>query len=105
MRRPTTWSGCEPPVSKCCVPEVAVATAPTSRTVADRWSRSATVVVFFTHGLLFASWTAHIPLIKERLDLTDGALGLALLGAPLGSVTAMLASARLLPKLGSKTMV
>jgi hypothetical protein len=63
------------------------------------------VVVFFTHGLLFASWTAHIPLIKEHLDLTDGALGLALLGAPLGSVSAMLVSARLLPRFGSQAMV
>ena len=105
MHRRTTWTGCEPPASKSCVSEVAVATAPPSRAVADRGSRSATVAVFFTHGLLFASWTAHIPLIKGRLDLTDGTLGLALLGAPLGSVSAMLVSARLLPRFGSKTMV
>jgi MFS family permease len=84
---------------------MAVATAPPGPAVADRWSRSATVAVFFTHGLLFASWTAHIPQIKDRLGLTDGALGLALLGAPLGSVSAMLVSARLLPRLGSRTMV
>ncbi len=63
------------------------------------------MAVFFTHGLLFASWTAHIPLIKDHLDLTDGALGMALLGAPLGSVSAMLVSARLLRRFGSKTMV
>ncbi len=87
------------------MPKVAVATPPTSPAIADRWSRSATVAVFFTHGLLFASWTAHIPLIKDHLDLTDGALGLALLGAPLGSVSAMLVSARLLPRLGSRTVV
>ncbi|HEX3840850.1 MAG TPA: MFS transporter [Acidimicrobiales bacterium] len=73
--------------------------------VVDRWSRSATVAVFFAHGLLFASWTAHIPQIKAQLGLTNGDLGLALLGAPLGSVSAMLVSARLLPHFGSKTMV
>ena len=84
---------------------MAVATAPSESPVVDRWSRSATVAVFFTHGLLFASWTAHIPQIKTHLDLTDGGLGLALLGAPLGSVSAMLVSTRLLPRFGSKKMV
>jgi MFS family permease len=63
------------------------------------------VAVFFTHGLLFASWTAHIPQIKANLALTDGGLGLALLGAPLGSVSAMLVSTRLLPRFGSRKMV
>jgi MFS family permease len=105
MRQPTTWTDCGPPASKSCVSEVAVATTPPIRADAGRGSRSATVAVFFTHGLLFASWTAHIPLIKGHLHLTDGALGLALLGAPLGSVSAMLVSARLLHRFGSQTMV
>jgi len=67
--------------------------------------RAATFAAFVSHGLLFASWAAHIPHIKAELGLTDGALGLALLGAPLGSVTAMLVVTRLLPLLGSKRMV
>ena len=29
--------------------------------------------VFVVHGLLFASWTAHIPHVKAHLGLTDGA--------------------------------
>ena len=70
-----------------------------------RWPRAATVAVFFIHGLLFASWTAHIPQVKEHAGLTVGALGLALLGAPAGSVSAMLVSAKLLPGLGSRRMV
>lgn len=70
-----------------------------------RWSRAATVSAFFIQGLLFASWTAHIPQVREHAGLSVGALGLALLGAPAGSVTAMLASARLLPGLGSRRMV
>jgi MFS family permease len=61
--------------------------------------------VFCTHGMLFASWTAHIPQVKAHLHLSDGSLGLALLGAPLGSVSAMVVSARLLPRLGSRRMV
>jgi len=70
-----------------------------------RTQRAATVAAFVSHGLLFASWTAHIPQIKDHLGLTDGSLGLALLGAPVGSVAAMLLAARLLPALGSKRMV
>jgi MFS family permease len=70
-----------------------------------RGPRVATVAVFFAHGLLFASWTAHIPQVKSHLHLDDAGLGLALLGAPLGSVSAMFASAHLLPRFGSKQMV
>jgi MFS family permease len=71
----------------------------------DRAQRAATLAVFVSHGLLFASWTAHIPQIKDHLGLSDGVLGFALLGAPLGSVTAMLIVAHLLPRLGSQRMV
>ena len=70
-----------------------------------RVQRAATLAIFVSHGLLFASWTAHIPQIKDHLGLSDGALGFALLGAPLGSVTAMLIVAHLLPRLGSRRMV
>ena len=41
---------------------------------------------------MFAAWTPHIPEVKDRLGLNDGTLGLALLGAPVGSVIAMLAA-------------
>jgi MFS family permease len=57
------------------------------------------------HGFLFASWTAHIPDVKAHLHLGDSSLGLALLGAPVGSVLAMLAATRLLPRLGSRRVV
>jgi MFS family permease len=65
----------------------------------------AVIAVFFVHGFLFASWTAHIPQLKQHLDLSDGRLGLALLGAPIGSVAAMVVAARLLPQVGSRRMV
>jgi MFS family permease len=70
-----------------------------------RWPRIAVTGVFVVHGLLFASWTAHIPHVKVRLGLTDGALGFALLGAPVGSVCAMVLSAYLLPRLGGRRIV
>ena len=61
--------------------------------------------MFFVHGFLFASWTAHIPQVQQRLSLSDGRLGLALLGAPIGSVLAMAVAAHLLPKAGSRRIV
>ena len=63
------------------------------------------IAVFFVHGFLFASWTAHIPDLKQHLGLSDGRLGLALLGAPIGSVLAMALAARILPRVGSRKMV
>lgn len=70
-----------------------------------RSARYRLAVVFFAHSLLFASWTAHIPQVKARLALTDATLGLALLGAPVGSVAAMLVTGPLLARLGSRRMV
>ena len=78
-------------------------TAAASRSV--RWPRIAVTAVFVVHGLLFASWTAHIPDVKAHLGLTDGTLGFALLGAPVGSVTAMIASSWVLPRTGSRPIV
>jgi MFS family permease len=57
------------------------------------------------HGLLFASWTAHIPDVKQSLGLNDGALGLALVGAPVGSIAAMCLAAMLLPRFGSRRII
>jgi len=71
----------------------------------DRGPRWAVIAVFFVHGFLFASWTAHIPGLKQHLGLSDGRLGLALLGAPAGSVLAMVVAARILPRTGSRPMV
>ena len=62
-----------------------------------RWPRIAVTTVFVVHGLLFASWTAHIPDVKAHLGLTDGTLGFALLGAPVGSVIAMIAASGCCP--------
>lgn len=70
-----------------------------------RPAQLAVVAVFFVHGLLFASWTAHIPQLKAHLGIDNGTLGIALLGAPAGSVSAMLAAAVLIPRLGSRRIV
>jgi fucose permease len=64
-----------------------------------------TAIIFVSHALLFASWTAHIPQLKHSLGLTNADLGLALFGAPIGSVLAMLFMGRLLNRYGSKRLV
>jgi MFS family permease len=79
--------------------------SPATAVAARRWPRIAVTVTFVVHGLLFASWTAHIPHIKSALGLTDGTLGFALLGAPVGAVCAMAAAAYLLPRWGSRRVV
>ncbi|WP_433330749.1 MFS transporter [Spirillospora sp. CA-294931] len=62
-------------------------------------------LVFAVHGMLFASWTAHIPEVKRHLELSDGTLGLALVGAPLGSVCAMVFTGPLIARAGSRATV
>ena len=71
----------------------------------SRWPQAAVTSVFVVHGLLFASWTAHIPGVQAHLGLTYGTLGIALLGAPIGSICAMVASSYLIPRLGSRRIV
>jgi hypothetical protein len=39
-----------------------------------RRARIAVVAVFFAHGVLFASWTAHIPRVKAQLGIDDSTL-------------------------------
>ncbi len=78
-----------------------IASASATRKRAHR----ATTIVFVSHALLFASWTAHIPQVKQSLGLSDASLGFALFGAPIGSVLAMLFIGRLLNRYGSKRMV
>ncbi|PRZ42210.1 fucose permease [Antricoccus suffuscus] len=70
-----------------------------------RSARIAVTATFGVHALLFASWTAHIPQLKGRLGLSDGTLGTALLGAPIGSILAILVTGWVLPKFGSRPVV
>ena len=76
-----------------------------ARPARSRSPRIAVTAVFVAHGLLFASWTAHIPHVMAHLGLSDGTLGIALLGAPAGSVAAMLLASYLIPRLGSRRVV
>lgn len=70
-----------------------------------RRSARAAALTFFCHGVYFASWTAHIPHVQAALGLSSSQLGLVLLGAPIGVVSAMAAASRLLPRWGSRRAV
>ena len=55
-----------------------------------RRARFAVNAVFVIHGIMFASWSAHIPQVEGQLGIGDGQLGIGLLGESVGSVTATL---------------
>jgi MFS family permease len=59
-------------------------------------------LVFAGNGVLFASLFARLPEVQERLALSDGELGLALLGAPIGLVTAVWPAGAWIARAGSK---
>src|SRR3712207_9515548 len=52
-------------------------------------ARLGILAVFFLHGAGAGMWVARIPAVQEHLGLGVRALGLALLGAGLGTLTAM----------------
>ena len=55
--------------------------------------------LFASSSLLFGTWVAAIPGIKEKLSLSDGSLGLSLLLSPLGAITGMLFSTIIFSKI------
>jgi fucose permease len=58
--------------------------------------------IFFLHGLAGGMWIARIPAVQERLGLSVGGLGLALLGGGLGSLLALLPAGPLVAHSGSR---
>ncbi|WP_282775668.1 MFS transporter [Phaeodactylibacter xiamenensis] len=46
-------------------------------------------LTFFTLSMLFGSWLARLPEVQARLMLSEGQLGLALLGLPVGALLMM----------------
>src|SRR5688572_7602731 len=49
-----------------------------------RMNRIAVSVMFFLHGLCFASWASRIPSIQENLRLSSSTLGAVLFALPAG---------------------
>lgn len=70
-----------------------------------RTARGCNALIFASHALLFASWTPHIPAVKDRIGLHEGTLGLALLGAPVGAIIAVFVVGPALARWGSRRVV
>jgi predicted MFS family arabinose efflux permease len=65
-------------------------------------ARPAVTLAFTAHGLLAAAWVVRIPQIKEHLGLSEGSMGVALLGAPVGVVLAVRFAGRIIAARGSR---
>lgn len=69
-----------------------------------RLSRLSILALFFLNGTLVSSWVPHIPLIQQKLGLSDGELGGALFSMAIGAVLAMSASAAIIDRFSSKNL-
>lgn len=58
-------------------------------------------LIFALNSILFGSWITRIPEVKTDLGLSEGALGLALLGLPLGALLSMPFTSWLVSKYGA----
>jgi len=68
-------------------------------------SRLAVLLAFFTNGALFATWASRIPAVQLKLSLSEGTLGLVLVGLPVGLLSALVLVSFLIAKWGSKKVV
>lgn len=55
--------------------------------------------LFGVSSLLFGTWVAAIPSVKEKFAFTDGSLGLMLLLSPLGAITGVFLSTKVFSKI------
>jgi MFS family permease len=66
-----------------------------------RRARVAAALSFLLFGTALGAWTVRIPAVKERLDLSDGQLSLALLAFAAGCIAGMAGIGRLTDRYGS----
>ena len=60
---------------------------------------------YFGMGFCFASWASRIPSIKTILELSDGDLGSILFALPMGQLTAMPFSGKIVTRFGSRNIL
>ncbi|MFI2754373.1 MFS transporter [Cellulomonas sp. P22] len=58
--------------------------------------------LFTLNGLMFSSWLARIPTVRDTLDLTTGQLGVVLLAGSIGSLATATVSGILVTRYGGK---
>jgi MFS family permease len=64
--------------------------------------RVALCAVFAVQGFSYASWAVRVPAVKEQVNASAAALGLALLGLSAGAVATMLLAGTLCRRFGSR---
>jgi MFS family permease len=64
--------------------------------------RLAVLVAFFVNGALLATWVSRIPAIQIELNLSEGALGIVLLGIGAGVLTALSLAGGFIGRFGSR---
>jgi predicted MFS family arabinose efflux permease len=68
-----------------------------------RRARVGVALTFLLTGVVFGSWSARLPAIKQALDLGDGGLGVAFMGLNAGAVVGLQLGGALVPMTGSRT--
>ena len=81
---------------------VMIEQAETGTIARPRVARLAIATIFLTNGVLVANWFARIPDVKQRLDLSEGALSLALLSAAIGALLAQPTAGWVIGRVGSR---
>ncbi|MGY1746429.1 MFS transporter [Blastococcus sp. SYSU D00695] len=70
-------------------------------TAPPRRARAAVAACFFVNAVLYAGLVPRLPEVKDRLELSNSSLGVALAALPLGALLAALSSAALIRRFGS----
>lgn len=66
---------------------------------------AACFLLFFAHGLVFSSWASRIPIIKDALSINEAQLGTLLLLMPIGQLSTMMLSGKLISRYGSSRII
>jgi Major Facilitator Superfamily len=73
-----------------------------TETLRPAQARGAVAAIFLVNGTAFASWVPHIPTVQQKLDLSPGVLGLALLAIAAGSLVSMPLAGWMVARHGSR---
>jgi MFS family permease len=77
-------------------------TQPKSKTPGVRAARIAVFTMFMVNGAMVANWVSRIPQVQADLELSEGQLGIVLLGLAAGVLTALSLAGGLVNRHGSR---
>ena len=66
-------------------------------------TRIAVLGIFLINGAIFANWVTRIPHVRQALSLSEGQLGLALLGTSCGVILGLLMTGGFIARFGSRS--